>query len=24
LFNCGEASREVLFERTHPARLEAA
>jgi len=24
LFNCGEASREILFERSHPARLEAA
>jgi len=21
LFNCGEASREILFERSHPARL---
>ncbi|HEY3807150.1 MAG TPA: WbqC family protein [Kofleriaceae bacterium] len=24
LFNCGEASRDILFERSHPARLEAA
>ncbi len=24
LFNCGEASREILFARSHPARLEAA
>ncbi|HET9990358.1 MAG TPA: WbqC family protein, partial [Kofleriaceae bacterium] len=24
LFNCGEASRDVLFARSHPARLEAA
>ena len=24
LFNCGDASREILFERSHPARLEAA
>jgi hypothetical protein len=24
LFNCGEASREILFERSHPMRLEAA
>jgi hypothetical protein len=22
LFNCGEASRDILFERSHPARLE--
>src|SRR5688500_16293561 len=24
LFNCGEASREILFDRSHPARVEAA
>jgi hypothetical protein len=24
LFNCGEASREMLFDRSHPARVEAA
>ena len=24
LFNCGPASRDILFERSHPARLEAA
>jgi WbqC-like protein len=24
LFNCGDAARDILFERTHPARLEAA
>jgi len=24
LFNCGDASRDILFERSHPARVEAA
>jgi hypothetical protein len=24
LFNCGDASREILFERSHPIRLEVA
>ena len=24
LLNCGEASREMLFDRSHPARVEAA
>lgn len=24
LFNCGDTSREILFDRSHPARVEAA
>jgi hypothetical protein len=24
LLNCGDASRELLFDRSHPARVEAA